>query len=686
MASIHVPDFMLDAAPRQLPIHPLSAPTTETGSRWAATRFRRRLVEGLWYQDLYLWAQQERHPALLLGMGNLDVSESLYTSVTQQLAVVYEEEPVVRCATAAEVDAVAVGELFGSHGQLNRSVLAYGEAAIVLEQAGAGNDAEVTTSLVLPDEMDATPLYYGSRRLGTFRRATFRALPGRDEEQPCWDCWDVRDPAAPRYELRDQGGRVVSSETGNAYPWRYETGAPFIPAVLYHAEPGNRLWSPWRWPELARATLENAMNWSDWREALRNASFLVRYLLDADIDGAVGQGDGEEASEQIPIAPNVLLRLRSRGSNPGSAGVLSAPVDILRHAQAIVTRQKVRATHIGLYPSEVEIGGGPESGTALTIRREGQRREQRRQIPLFRRGDLELLKKWAACRRIASPSLTLPEEGWSVTYPALPLTEAESRSLREAERHDLMYGLTSRAAILARRHNLSPVEGEAMAAQIRAQLATEGATPSPTAPAPTLPTTPDTTAAPAGIVTPATVGEALPLEPAPPRPDEPEHPYSGRLDYQGLPILVETAAGETRSGTDPDGRPWSVVMPWHYGEIEGTLGLDGDPIDVMVGPDATAADVFILHLSRPGEVACDEDKAYLGFADEEAALAAFRAAYTRTDILQGVTRWRFGDFAAWVLDPDKRGVRMDAPPGSGLPEREPEAQQEDPDEDEGATS
>lgn len=686
MASIIVPDFMLDTAPRQLPIHPLPAPTTETGSRWAATRFRRRLVEGLWYQDLYLWAQQERHPALLLGMGNLDVSESLYTSVTQQLAVVYEEEPVVRCATAAEVDAVAMSELFGSHGQLNRSVLAYGEAAIVLEQAGAGNDAEVTTSLVLPDEMDATPLYYGSRRLGTFRRATFRALPGRDEEQPCWDCWDVRDPAAPRYELRDQGGRVVSSETGSAYPWRAETGAPFIPAVLYHAEPGNRLWSPWRWPELARATLENAMNWSDWREALRNASFLVRYLLDADIDGAVGQGDGEEASEQIPIAPNVLLRLRSRGSNPGSAGVLSAPVDILRHAQAIVTRQKVRATHIGLYPSEVEIGGGPESGTALTIRREGQRREQRRQIPLFRRGDMELLRKWAACRRIANPDLALPEEGWSVTYPALPLTEAESRSLREAERHDLMYGLTSRAAILARRHNLSPAEGETMAAQIRAQLATEGATPSPTAPAPTPPTPPDTTAAPAGIVTPATVGEALPLKPAPPRPEEPEHPYSGRLDYQGLPILVETAAGETRSGTDPDGRPWSVVMPWHYGEIEGTLGLDGDPIDVMVGPDASAADVFILHLSRPGEVACDEDKAYLGFADEEAALAAFRAAYTRTDILQGVTRWRFEDFAAWVLDPDKRGVRMDAPPGSGLPEREPEAQQADPDEDEEPTS
>lgn len=741
MAEITVPDFMLGAAPAQLPLHPLPAPDADTGARWRATWFRRKLMTGLWYQELYLWAQQERDPALLRAMGNLDVSESLYHSVVDQLGVVYEADPTIR-STAGNIDTDELSELFGSHALLNRSVLAYGEAAIVLEHAGS----EVCSVLALPDEIAATPLHYGSRYLGTLQRATCRVLPNQTQESPCWDCWDVRDPKKPRYELRNMSGVAVKTEEGEAYCWRYEDGTPYIPAVLYHAEVGHQLWTPWRWPELARATLENAMNWSDWREALRNASFLLRYTMDAELDRGVDNGEGEEASTQHVIDPKVMLQLRSRGSREGSAGVLAAPVDVLAQAQAIVLRQKIRATHIGLYPSEIEIGGGPESGTALTIRREGQRREQRRQLPLFRRGDLELLRKWAACCRLADTSRpAIPETGWSITYPSLPLTESEARSVREAEDHDLEKGLTSRTRILAKRENLSLEDAALQIAAIRAEVGQEaGASPSfngaqvsaaldvvkavaaseipresglgmlvkffglappeaetllgtagATAPTPAgaavsgvaapaapplaaeteEPTAPVILAAPVAdepSAPVATVPGALPLEPPPPRPEDPEHPYSGRLDFRGLPILVETAAGETRSGTDPDGHAWSVTMPWHYGEIEGTVGLDGDAIDVMVGPDLQAADVYVLHLRVPGAEAADEDKAYLGFASEEEALAAFRAAYSRADILSGITRWDFDAFKAAALDPAKQGLRLDAPPGSGLPERAPD--------------
>jgi len=162
----------------------------------------------------------------------------------------------------------------------------------------------------------------------------------------------------------------------------------------------------------------------------------------------------------------------------------------------------------------------------------------------------------------------------------------------------------------------------------------------------------------------------LPLA-APPTPNRDPHPYAGALSFRGLPLLIETAAGQARSGTDPDGKAWSVVMPWHYGEIPGTLGLDGDPVDVMVGPDPSADEVFVLHLRRPGQARQDEDKAYLGFATVEDALAAFRAAYIRQDIFRGVTRWSWASFRDYVTDPSHHKISLDAPPGSGLAERRP---------------
>lgn len=161
----------------------------------------------------------------------------------------------------------------------------------------------------------------------------------------------------------------------------------------------------------------------------------------------------------------------------------------------------------------------------------------------------------------------------------------------------------------------------------------------------------------------------LPLGP-PPSPNRQPYPYAGSLSILGLPILVETAAGQTRSGVDPEGRPWSVTMPWHYGEIVGTMGLDGDPVDVMVGPNPSAPNVYIMHIRVPGTEQMEEDKAYLGFDSPEDALAAFRDAYTRRDLLSGYTRWHAADFARWVKAPENAGKRIDTPPGSGLSERE----------------
>jgi hypothetical protein len=135
-----------------------------------------------------------------------------------------------------------------------------------------------------------------------------------------------------------------------------------------------------------------------------------------------------------------------------------------------------------------------------------------------------------------------------------------------------------------------------------------------------------------------------PLLGPPPIPNRLDHPYVGTIDFQGIPVWVETARGDVRSGTDPNGKPWSVVMPAHYGEVANTVGVDGDPVDVFVGDDASAPEVYVFHTRVAGTRKYDEDKAFLGFRTLNDARRAFFAAYTRGGMLESVTTWTVDQF------------------------------------------
>jgi hypothetical protein len=119
------------------------------------------------------------------------------------------------------------------------------------------------------------------------------------------------------------------------------------------------------------------------------------------------------------------------------------------------------------------------------------------------------------------------------------------------------------------------------------------------------------------------------MAPAPDQKNRAGYDYVGTVHVRGLPIYVEQAPGHVRSGTDPNGKPWSVKMKFHYGEIAGTEGADGDPIDAFVGPDLGAPTAYVIHQRHhigsehgaPGSY--DEDKIMLGFRSREDALAAY---------------------------------------------------------------
>lgn len=101
----------------------------------------------------------------------------------------------------------------------------------------------------------------------------------------------------------------------------------------------------------------------------------------------------------------------------------------------------------------------------------------------------------------------------------------------------------------------------------------------------------------------------------------------GRFELYGLSIAIETPQGTARMGKS-DGKPWSVICQAHYGDIAGTLGADGDPVDCYVGPVPESDRVFVVNQNGKSG-AFDEHKVMLAFADEDSARTAYLNSYER---------------------------------------------------------
>jgi Inorganic Pyrophosphatase len=96
-------------------------------------------------------------------------------------------------------------------------------------------------------------------------------------------------------------------------------------------------------------------------------------------------------------------------------------------------------------------------------------------------------------------------------------------------------------------------------------------------------------------------------------------------DICGLRIAVEYRAGDIRKGEDKQGRPWSVRLPFPYGRIQGTKGVDGMAVDAILGPLKNPKKVWVISMPRHRG---NEDKVMLGFASESESVKAFLRMYS----------------------------------------------------------
>jgi len=138
-----------------------------------------------------------------------------------------------------------------------------------------------------------------------------------------------------------------------------------------------------------------------------------------------------------------------------------------------------------------------------------------------------------------------------------------------------------------------------------------------------------------------------------------------RMSWRGLTIAIENPAGSVRRGRNRHGVTWEQRMAFDYGEIEGTLGVDGDPVDVFIGPMLdTATMVYVVHQRRVGRWdEYDEDKCMAGFDSEESARAAFLACYSDPRFLGPVTAMPVDEFVAKVRATRDRPAMIKAADG-----------------------
>lgn len=94
-----------------------------------------------------------------------------------------------------------------------------------------------------------------------------------------------------------------------------------------------------------------------------------------------------------------------------------------------------------------------------------------------------------------------------------------------------------------------------------------------------------------------------------------------------LRIAVENRKNSYRRGTDSEGKEWSTKMKNPYGEILGTRGVDGDPVDVFIGPHKKSEFVLVVHTSKRDTDEYDEDKVILGCLNRKEAMSIFKKHY-----------------------------------------------------------
>lgn len=444
-----------------------TAPSDVEQRRWDETSLRRRMLTGLWEQDLEEELLRHLPTDRREALGVADMSFNAFEQVTRQLAVLYHTEPGV----SHEGD---ISQLVGRNGYVTRAgffqlmqrvqqmTLGLREMFVRVDVAphvpgGVARVPGLCYRSVSPDFVLAAasedapdiPLYYQELRL--------RMHPLNPEEARwTWDIMDVRDlnnPLFGIFEATPSGGigKDLSPDymgheamRGEAYPYKSREGIPFLPVVLYHAEKTGSMFNAFDMSALPLGTLSSSVLGSFYVHCVRDNSWPQKWTVGVSVQG-LEQVEGNLLGRRSAIStdPSSILMFQSDPDLQGQPLIGSfSYADPQKLLESISAYEYRFSTAAGISADVIRQSGDPRSGYALSISRDGQRTASVRLAPQMRRGDEEMMSKCAMlCNRFLGTSL--PEDGYRVKYNSLPLSPDELKAQREDVVQKLSAGLIS---------------------------------------------------------------------------------------------------------------------------------------------------------------------------------------------------------------------------------------------------
>ena len=128
-----------------------------------------------------------------------------------------------------------------------------------------------------------------------------------------------------------------------------------------------------------------------------------------------------------------------------------------------------------------------------------------------------------------------------------------------------------------------------------------------------------------------------------------------RRTFGGLDISVESQAGSDRHWEDPhNGTSGKTRMLYDYGYVRGSIGADGDHVDVYVGHNAEATHAYVIDQRKtPDFTKFDEQKVMLGFDGAAAAKKAYLAHYDNPKFFGSMRAMPMDIFRGKVLNTSK---------------------------------
>jgi len=466
----------------QMPIPP--APSNpEDAARWEHTRHRRALMEGRWLRLLEDRLEAQLGTTRRMAWGIPDLSANPFKTICTELATLFDAEPDVRHHTAGDVPELCAADGLIARSGLWPQMARFQALTIALREMWMRIDVEEGRLIYRPISPDMTIAEADPSRPTVpkaFAELRMRRLGG--EHVWCWDVFDIRDPAFPRYEVRKvqpgtaHFGEDVSAEvlggtfSGEAYPYRRQDGTPILPVVLYHASLyGDRLFDPFYGVESYEGSLNLSVYYSFLAHTLRDASYPQRWAIGVRVAGTdVADGGGRGARVEVVSDPTTILMLDAAMEQQPQVGQFQAGADVEKIEAVIAAVAHRLATDAGLSPTELQrTSGSAKSGYAISLSNEGKRSAQRKYVMQFRRADEELIAKSAVIYNRAMGT-TFPEGGYSVLYREIPLSSEELRGRREHVLAMMQAGLMDRVEALRFFGNMSEQDAAARLAAMDA--------------------------------------------------------------------------------------------------------------------------------------------------------------------------------------------------------------------------